>query len=171
MVQQFIRLILFSFLTISLLGTFPSEGGAYSKKLSKDPSPEEVRSTMALKKYMGEFGTLVAGMEIMRIKESKKPDWEAIQITIEDMAATLKKMQAADKAGNYQAFTATLEENLKEVQAFGKKKDKRVFDSFDKLTQTCFKCHAAHRPSDFPIQKKKPPLISQQEPARLFNPN
>ena len=158
----FVSGIVFTFLAFSPLTQ------AYSKKVSKEPTLNEVRSTLALKKYMGEFGTLVAGMEIMRSKE-KKPDWEAIEITLTQMNKTLQELKQADKAGNYKEFTGDLEKNLNIVQAYGKSKDKRVYEAFDQLTATCFKCHAAHRPSDFLIPKQKEPRISQVGFQPLFN--
>jgi hypothetical protein len=142
-----------------LIGILPLSLWAYSKKPPSEQSPQEVRSTMVLKEYMSHFGSLVAGMEIMKLKE-KKPDWEAIQITIDEMDKTLKEMQAADAAGNYKEFTDVLEKNLTEVRSYGMKRNKKVYESFDKLTQTCFQCHAAHRPSDFLIPKQKDPRIS-----------
>jgi len=142
---------------------------AYSKKDSSSPTQAGVRSTMMLKKYMGQFGTLVAGMEIMRIKE-KKADWEAIQITLNEMTQTLDAMKKADKDGNYKEFTEALEKNLNEVKVYGKKKDIKVYEAFDDLTNTCFKCHAAHRPTDFLIPKKDTPRISGSV-SRLFQGN
>jgi hypothetical protein len=160
----------FKWLIVLVLMTFVAETGqAYSKKTDKEPGPEEVRSTMFLKQYMAEFGTLVAGMEILRFKE-KKPDWAAIEITIQQMDQTIQKLKAADQAGNYKEFTDILDQNLQDVKKYGKAKDKRVFDSFDKLTDGCFKCHAAHRPSDFPLPPKQSPKISQGDQKLLFQP-
>lgn len=139
---------------------------AYSKKTLDPLDQAGVRSTLMLKKYMSQFGSLVAGMEILRYKE-QKPDWAAIEITIQEMDKTLKAMQKADAQGNYKEFTDALEKNLAEVNNYGKKKDKKVFESFDKLTNTCFKCHAAHRPSDFLIPKEKQPRISLFSPGAL----
>jgi cytochrome c556 len=134
-------------------------GWAYSTSTVNGQDEAQFRSTILLKKYMQQFGSLVAGMEILRSKE-KSPDWEAIGLTVGQLEKTLKEMQAADKAKNYKQFTDLLENNLQEVKAYGQKKDKRVFDSFEKLTETCFKCHAQHRPSDFLIPKEKQPRIS-----------
>lgn len=146
----------------------PQWSVAYPQGKVDPDNPQQVRSTMALKKYMGHFGTLVAGMEIMRAKEDK-PDWEAISLTLKDMDQTLKQMQAADKAGNYTAFTNLLEKNLKQVQKYGKAKDPKVYEAFDQLTDTCFKCHAAHRPGDFLIPKESNPRISDdQKTSFLF---
>ncbi len=146
----------------------PLSVGAYSTGTVDPDNTEQVRATMALKKYMGSFGTLVAGMEIMRAKE-KKPDWEAIAITLQEMDKTLIEMQKADRSGNYKAFTSLLEANLAEVKKYGAKKDPKVYDAFDKLTDTCFKCHAAHRPSDFLIPKEKSPRMgSDKKTSYLF---
>ncbi|MDX1386122.1 MAG: hypothetical protein R3257_00935 [bacterium] len=132
---------------------------AYSTSTVNSQDAGQARSTILLKKYMQQFGSLVAGMEILRSKE-KTPDWEAIGLTLGQMEKTLKEMQAADQAQQYKQFTDVLEANLKEVKAYGQKKDKKVFDSFQNLTETCFKCHAQHRPSDFLIPKNKQPRIS-----------
>lgn len=146
----------------------PASSGAYSTGSVDPNNPEQVRSTMALKQYMGHFGTLVAGMEIMRAKE-KKPDWDAIAITLKEMEKTLSEMQKADQAGNYKEFTSVLESNLAEVKKYGAKKDPKIYDAFDKLTNTCFNCHAAHRPSDFLIPKEKTPRMSDgQKTSYLF---
>jgi len=147
--------------TILAIGLTPITLMSYSKKVKQDLSPAEVRSTMKLKKYMSSFGTLLAGMEIMKHKE-KNPDWEVIAMTLTEMRQTLEAMKKADQAGNYREFTSALDKNLAEVEKYGKKKDKKVFDSFEKLTNTCFQCHAAHRPSDFLIPKKEEPRISQE---------
>jgi hypothetical protein len=116
---------------------------------------------------MADFGTLVAGMEILRFKE-KKPDWAAIDTTLKEMEQTLQKMRTADQTGNYKEFTDLLDQNLQEVKSYGLKRDKKVFDAFDKLTNSCFKCHAAHRPSDFPLPPQQNPKLSQGESRPLF---
>jgi CRISPR/Cas system CSM-associated protein Csm2 small subunit len=148
------------FIIAIFLGITPAPVFGYSKSGTTDSTPEQVRSTMHLKKYMSDFGILVAGMEIMRFKE-KKPDWEAISLTLGQMEETLNKMREADKDGSYKGFTDILDQNLKEVQSYGEKRDKKIYDSFDKLTNTCFKCHAQHRPSDYLVPKEKQPLLSQ----------
>ncbi len=140
-------------LTLSLLTA--SFIHAYSQKPIENPSEAQVRSTMMLKKYMSHFGSLVAGMEILRYKE-KNPDWEAIKITIEDMKKTLQQMKQLDPKGHYQEFTQVLHNNLKEVESWSQKKKKaETYEAFDKLTGTCFSCHAVHRPSDFLIPTPK----------------
>lgn len=153
MLKKLTLIILFLTLTVS------TSLEAYSNKKMDPNNPAQVRSTMLLKKYMSKFGIMVAGLEILRSKEAD-PDWEAIALTIQQMDKTLKEMRVADKEKNYEAFTKILESNLAEVKAYGSKKDKKVFDSFQKLTQTCFNCHAAHRPTDFLIPKKSDPRIS-----------
>ena len=140
---------------------------AYPKSPKTDLTPEQTRSTTYLKKYMADFGSLVAGMEILHIKE-KNPDWEAINLTLRDMEDTLYLMRQADKEGNYKEFTDVLYQNLREVQAYSEKKDKRVYDAFEKMTNTCFKCHAQHRPSDFLVPKEKGPRVSETTTSFLF---
>lgn len=159
---------LFSLLLLWSLLLQPAVLQAYSKTPPKEPSPEQGRHTLFLKKYMSDFGSLVAGMEILRIKE-KKPDWEAINVTLRDMEDTIQRLQAADKNNEYKEFTDALYQNLKEVQAYGEKRDKKIYEAFDKLTNTCFKCHAAHRPSDFLVPKEKEPRVSRSS-GMLFNP-
>ncbi len=142
---------------------------AYSTGNLNPSDPQQARSTLVLKKYMGQFGSLVAGMEILRLKE-KQPDWEAIQLTLTEMNKTLQELKAADQQGNYKEFTQVLEKNLVEVQAYGKSKNPKIFNSFEKLTQTCFQCHAAHRPSDFWVPKEGDPKISKQSTSFLWTP-
>ena len=105
------------FITLALFMSLGVAGfvQAYSQKPLSNPTEAQVRSTMMLKKYMSHFGSLVAGMEILRYKE-KTTDWEAIKITLEDMRDTLKKMQEADPEGRYREFTDVLSNNLKEVE-------------------------------------------------------
>jgi hypothetical protein len=146
------------------LGWGPALLLAYSQPAKKNPTPEQARHTTYLKKYMSDFGSLVAGMEILQIKE-KKPDWEAINVTLRDMEDSLYRMRMADQEGEYKAFTDVLYENLREVQAYGQKKDKKIYEAFEKMTQTCFQCHAQHRPRDYLVPKDK---VSQAGEGWLF---
>lgn len=157
------------FITLALFMSLGVAGfvQAYSQKPLSNPTEAQVRSTMMLKKYMSHFGSLVAGMEILRYKE-KTTDWEAIKITLEDMRDTLKKMQEADPEGRYREFTDVLSNNLKEVETWTQKKKRdQSYEAFDKLTGTCFACHAVHRPSDFlipnPKNRKKNEKLSQNK--------
>lgn len=107
----------------------------------------------ALKKYMSKFGTLVAGLEILKLKE-KKPDWASIDYTLSEMNKTLSEMQKADSSNAYKEYTDLLATSLADIKKLSEKRDKAIYDSFDKLSNTCFQCHAAHRPSDFLKPKK-----------------
>lgn len=120
------------------------------------------RSTLALKIYMKDFGGFISDLEIMRLKE-KKPDWSVIQNSLDNMAKTLAEMKAADVEKKYQQFTGLLTDRVSEMKAYAKKKDKKKFyESFDQMTNTCFSCHAVHRPSDFLVPKGDHPRVSKK---------
>lgn len=112
-----------------------------------------------LKPYMSKFGTLVAGLEILKLKE-KKPDWESIDQTLTEMNKIVSEMQKADTLNAYKEYTDLLSSSLADIQKMSQKRDKHIYDAFDKLTNTCFQCHAAHRPSDF-LNPKKNQKISE----------
>jgi len=111
------------------------------------------RSTASLKKYMAKFGAMFAGLEIIKLKE-KKPDWEAIDLTLQDMSSTLGEMQKADADKRYKEYTDVLAAALSDMKMQSQKRDKKIFESIDKLGESCFRCHAAHRPSDYILPKK-----------------
>jgi len=101
-----------------------------------------------LKQYMSKFGALVAGLEILKLKE-KKPDWESIDHTIGELNQILSQMQKADTTNSYKEYTDLLATSLADINKMSQKRDKNIYNAFDKLTNTCFQCHAAHRPADF----------------------
>ncbi len=113
-----------------------------------DPSTIEIKTTRDLKQYMYKFGSLVAGLEILRAKE-KNPDWSAIEITLKEMSQNIEALQRADKKNTYKSFTDQLSAQVITLKRMNDKKDSRIYDGFDKLTNTCFQCHAVHRPADF----------------------
>jgi hypothetical protein len=106
------------------------------------------RSTATLKKYMSNFGAMMAGLEIMRLKE-KKPDWEVINLTLKEMSSTLEEMQRADAENAYKEYTDVLASGLTDLKQKASTQNKKFYDSLDKMSDTCFKCHAAHRPGDY----------------------
>src|SRR4030095_5909132 len=111
------------------------------------PLPDS-QTLQVLKKSMQNFGALVAGLEIMRAKEPK-PDWPVVNKTLQEMTPTLKTMQQADTAGAYKKFTDRLETSLNELTLLSRKKSPKFYESYEQMTQTCFQCHAMHRPVDF----------------------
>jgi hypothetical protein len=126
---------------------------AYSGTPAVTSDQPATRSTAALKVYMAKFGSMFAGLEIMKIKE-KKPDWEAIDLTLQEMSSTLAEMQKADEKNTYKEYTDLLAAGLVDLKAQSKRRDKKIFDGIDKLSNTCFQCHAVHRPADFIMPKK-----------------
>jgi len=112
------------------------------------------RSTANLKPYMAKFGTMLAGLEIIQLKE-KKPDWPAIQLSVQQMDQTLKELQRADATNAYKEYTDNLEAGLAELKIKSQKKDITFFDSLNKISDSCFRCHAAHRPGDYYFPKDK----------------
>ena len=128
-------------------------GGEYYHHVSTRPTAD-------LKKYMANFGTMLSSLEIIRLKE-KKPDWEAIDIAVQDMNKNLAAMQKADQKNAYKEFTDVLAAGLVELSEKSKKRDPAFFSSLDKLSETCFKCHAAHRPGDYFVPKGDPKLSTE----------
>jgi hypothetical protein len=114
---------------------------------------QEIKSTRDLKQYMQKFGILIAGIELLRIKE-KKIDWKSIQLSIDEMKQTVQSMQQADATNAYKNFTDELSKQMEILQTMSQSKDKKIYDEVEKLTDTCFQCHTVHRPSDFLKPKK-----------------
>jgi len=142
---------------ILLLASVPTFAGPVETKVDK-------QSTKALKQYMSKFGALVAGLEILRTKEPK-PDWAVIGMTLKEMDTNLQQMLKVDKDGIYKNYTDALTQQMAELNQMNAKKDKRIYDGIDKLTDTCFKCHAAHRPGDF-LNPKNDQKLSDSAPAK-----
>lgn len=120
------------------------------------------KASHALKQYMSKFGSLVAGLEILKLKE-KNPDWKTIDKTVADMNQTLSDMQKADTNNAYKEYTDLLATSLADIRQLAEKKDRNIYNSFDKLSNTCFQCHAAHRPADFLKPKKNQQLSGQND--------
>ena len=69
-IYSFIALLSFSLLFKNIVFSGPTNVAV--------SNPEVIKS---LKKYMQRFGSLVAGLEILRVKENE-PDWEAIDLSV-----------------------------------------------------------------------------------------
>jgi cytochrome c556 len=123
--------------------------------VGKVSTATNVETTYILKQLMGRFGTLMAGIEIMQMKE-KKPDWESIDWTLKELGQVLNQMQAIDKSEAYKKYTDVLAAGLIDLKNKYRKKDRNIYDGFGNLIQTCFQCHAMHRPADFLFPKDKP---------------
>ncbi|MCC6273997.1 MAG: hypothetical protein IT572_11085 [Deltaproteobacteria bacterium] len=123
--------------------------------------PPATRSTIGLKQYMAKFGSMLAGLEIIQLKE-KKPDWPAIDISVKELSETLAEMQKADKDNAYKEFTDVLAAGMVELKEKAAKRDKSFFRSLDKVSESCFKCHAAHRPGDYLIPEKGSDKLSKE---------
>ena len=145
-IYSFIALLSFSLLFKNIVFSGPTNVAV--------SNPEVIKS---LKKYMQRFGSLVAGLEILRVKENE-PDWEAIDLSIKDIESTISEMQKLDKDEVYKQYTGAVAVQIAELKKLSKKKDKKIYDGFDKLTNACFQCHAAHRPADFLKNKDVRPL-------------
>ncbi|MCE9625165.1 MAG: hypothetical protein K8R69_06915 [Deltaproteobacteria bacterium] len=128
------------------------------------PQVATTRSTANLKPYMSKFGSMLASLEIIQLKE-KKPDWEAIDIALKEMSQTLADMQKADKDKAYQEYTDVLAAGMVELNEKSAKRDKSFFRSLDKISEGCFKCHAAHRPGDYLIPKNDKDLLTKDAPS------
>lgn len=159
--QNPVSRLTFYFIGLTLMGSFTFL--LVQPLAAKDKANVPVqRSTIELKKYMKNFAGFISDLEIMRTKE-KKTDWKLIQDSLNKMSKTLHEMQTADTQKKYQQFTSLLEERVNEMQDYTNKKDKTEFyDSFDKMTNTCFSCHAVHRPSDYLMPTENHPKISKK---------
>jgi len=129
------------------------------------PAVPATHSTAALKKFMGNFGAMMAGLEIMHVKE-QVTDWEVVQLTLSDMSRNLEEMRKADTENAYREYTDVLKAGLVKLQGQADSKNKDFWNSVDDLRDTCFKCHAAHRPGDYLMPSKKQQLSDQSQPAK-----
>lgn len=149
-------LLKLSTLALILIGANASAGT--TQPLAHPPA---TRSTISLKQYMSKFGSMLAGLEIIQLKE-KKPDWAAIDISVKELSETLAEMQKADKDSAYKEFTDVLAAGMVELKDKAAKRDKTFFRSLDKISESCFKCHAAHRPGDYLIPEKGSDKLSKE---------
>lgn len=124
------------------------------------PMPKKVQ--LKLKKYMGALGTLFASVEIGSLDE--KVDWDSLGLVFEEMQVTLNQIRAIKDFKAYDKFFGQLEKDLAKVQALQKKKSRKVFEAFDNLSTTCFRCHALYRPKNFLTEPEG------QKSTRLFKP-
>ncbi len=145
------RFIFFA-LMVFIMGSWLFSPKAFSGGAA-DPAALTSENTRALKKDMSKFGSLLAGLEIIKLKE-KKPDWDAINLTLQEMSSTLSEMQNADTNNVYKEYTDVLTSGLLDLKQKAQKRDQTIFDGIDQLSNTCFKCHAAHRPADIILPKK-----------------
>ncbi|MBF0492729.1 MAG: hypothetical protein HQM15_08110 [Deltaproteobacteria bacterium] len=146
-IKTFLTVIALFSLTLILCHTLIS-----GPAIILDSNPQVIQD---LKKSMYRFGSLVAGLEILRVKE-KQPDWETIDVSIKEIENIIHEMQKLDKDEVYKQYTANVSSQVTELKKLSKKKDKKIYEGFDKLSNDCFQCHAAHRPADFLKSKDDP---------------
>ena len=123
-----------------------------AKQLPPHPSQPATAATPSLKQYMSTFGTMLAGLEIMKIHE-KNVDWEAVDLSVREMSQSLDAMQKADTQNRYKEYTDILAAGMIDLKEKSAKRDKGFFKAVDQVSETCFKCHAAHRPGDYLVPK------------------
>jgi hypothetical protein len=119
-----------------------------AKSLPPHPIQPATAATPSLKQYMATFGTMLAGLEIMKVHE-KSVDWEAVDLSVREMSQALDAMQKADSQNRYKEYTDILAAGMVDLRAKSSKRDKSFFKAVDKVSEACFKCHAAHRPGDY----------------------
>lgn len=145
------KIISFCFF-VFLTGFFAGPLWAYPESVPSNTSTP-ILSTGYLKQFMAKFGTLVAGLEIMRAKD-EKPDWKAIEWTVNEMKKNWKETQKATSSVEaYQGYLQVLSLHIEALDKKTKKKDKGIYDAVDAMTESCFQCHTAHRPADFLVPK------------------
>src|SRR3989338_10910230 len=103
----------------------------------EEPTHISPYSAKALKVYMAKFGSYMSGINIEQA-QNKKPDWEVIDITIKEMSSTLAEMKQSDKTRAYKPYTDALTKQLRVIQEKREKQDKKIYNEFDKLMDTCF---------------------------------
>ncbi len=123
-----------------------------AKSLPPHPASSATAATPSLKQYMATFGTMLAGLEIMKVQE-KTIDWEVVDLSLREMTQTLDAMRKADTQNRYREYTDILAAGMIDLQEKSAKRDKKFFKSLDKVSESCFKCHAAHRPGDYLVPK------------------
>ena len=123
-----------------------------AKSLPPHPAQPASAATPSLKQYMATFGTMLAGLEILKVHE-KNVDWEVVDLSIKEMSQALDAMQKADSQNRYREYTDILAAGMVELKQKSAKRDKSFFKSLDQVSESCFKCHAAHRPGDYLIPK------------------
>ncbi len=131
------KTVLISSLFVFLCGFYFIPQKAFSGGAA-DPAALTSENTRALKKDMSKFGSLLAGLEIIKLKE-KKPDWDAINLTLQEMSSTLSEMQNADTSNAYKEYTDVLASGLVDLREKAQQRDKTIFDGIDQLSNTCFK--------------------------------
>lgn len=155
--------IIFFFLTVCTFLVFQSKLQAWPQATEQSGSESRpILATQNLKEFMAHFGVTLSGLELMHAKE-EKPDWEAIAISVKALDKNLKEMQAANKVKAYEEYLKTLSQKVEILKSQSAKKDPAIFKTIDETSNTCFRCHAAHRPADFYPSKTQP--ISEK---RLF---
>lgn len=154
----------------SILLTLLLAAPLYGKTLPPHPAQAATAATPELKQYMASFGTMFAGLEIM--KSEKKVDWQAIDLSIKEMSQALDAMQKADSQNRYRQYTDILAAGMIDLREKSAKKDKSFFKSLNQVSETCFRCHAANRPVDYlvPIssQQRRPPGTLMQFPIGIL---
>jgi cytochrome c556 len=134
-----------------------------AKSLPAHPIQPATAATPSLKQYMATFGTMLAGLEIIKVQE-KNIDWEVVDLSVREMSQTLDAMQKADSQNRYREYTDILAAGMIELKEKSAKKDKGFFKALDKVSESCFKCHAAHRPGDYLIPKDQQYSIEKRKP-------
>ncbi|MCB1214575.1 MAG: hypothetical protein KDK66_03770 [Deltaproteobacteria bacterium] len=143
----FLPLVLVAFFLSTSLFALPP-----SQLKGKGEMPKAVQ--VKLRGYMGKLGGLFASVQIdeSALKSGEGVDWDTLGIAFKEMEDTLKEIRSIKEFKNYDAFFGQLESDLRTVKGYQIKKNPKVFDAFNKMTNTCFSCHALYRPENFLTQ-------------------
>lgn len=141
-------------LSLLILASLAAASPLSAKSLPPHPASAATAATPSLKQYMATFGTMMAGLEILKVQD-RNVDWEVVDLSLREMSQTLDAMQKADSANRYREYTDILAAGMVELKEKSAKHDKNFFKALDKVSESCFKCHAAHRPGDYLVPQNQ----------------
>lgn len=76
---------------------------------------------------------------------SKPVHYENLNSHAEKMLNVIRQISSQDQDKKFSPFLQTLENDTKRLSDLAKKQDKRALDYVDRIYESCFQCHSAHR--------------------------
>ncbi|EKD41592.1 MAG: hypothetical protein ACD_73C00638G0004 [uncultured bacterium] len=90
-----------------------------------------------------------------KLQDQDKADWDAIYKLLGEMQQTVLEMELKDKKKIYHVYTDQLYELVRGLRKMASRKDEKITDKFEAMTNACFGCHATHRRPDVKINNQK----------------